>query len=72
MYDKKKERTHCWGLGGPAGRTHLAVRLNKLERLHQTKRLFYTTAHRQVVHTHVPHHTVWINEEQTPGRTLIA
>lgn len=60
------EGTHRWGLWGPAGRTHLAVGLHKLERLHQTKSLFYTTAHRQVVHTHVSHHAGWIDDEQAP------
>lgn len=60
------ERTHRWGIGGPAGRTHLTVRLHKLERLHDTKRLFYTTAHWKVVHTHVFHNTVWINDKQAP------
>lgn len=58
------ERTHRWGLGGPAGRTHLTVGLHKLEGLHQAKRLFNTTAHRKVVHTHVSHHTVGINDKQ--------
>lgn len=58
--------THRWGLGGPAGRTHLAVGLHKLEGLHQTKGLFDRPAHWQVVHTHVLHYTTWINNEQTP------
>lgn len=60
------EGTHRWGIRGPAGRTNLAVGLHKLERLHQTEGLFYATAHWQVVHTHVLHHTVWINDEQAP------
>lgn len=64
------EQTHCWGVRGPAGRTHLAVGLHKLERLHQTKGFVYRTAHRQVVHTHVLHHTIWINDEQASERQL--
>lgn len=59
--------THRWGLRSPAGRAHLAVGLHKLERLHQTKGLLYTTAHWQVVHTQVLHHSVRIDDEQAPG-----
>lgn len=58
------EQTHCWGFWGPAGWAHLPMGLHKLKRLHQTKRLVWWTAHRQVVHTHVLHHTIWINDEQ--------
>lgn len=56
--------THRRGLGGPAGWTHLTVGLHKLEGLHQAQRLFYTAAHWEVVHTHVSHHAVWIDEKQ--------
>lgn len=59
--------THCWGLGGPAGRAHLSVSLNKLECLHQAKSLLYTAADWQVIHTHVFHHPIWIDNEQTPA-----
>lgn len=42
--------------------------LHELEGLHQTEGLLYTAAYRQVIHTHVLHHTVRINDEQTPKK----
>lgn len=60
------EDTHCWGVGGPAGRTHLTMGLHELERLHQAKGLFDTPAHWKVVHAHVLHHAAGVDDEQAP------
>lgn len=60
--------THRWGLRGPAGGTDLPVGLDKLERLHQAKGLLDAAADRQVVHAHVLHHAVRVDDEQTPER----
>lgn len=42
--------------------------LHKLERLHEPKGFFDTTAHGQVVDAHVFDHAVWVDDEQAPGR----
>lgn len=60
------QESHRWGLGVPAGRTHLTVGLHKLECFHQAKGLLYAPAHRQVIDAHVPHHTVRVDDEQAP------
>lgn len=62
--------THCWRLGSPACWTHLTVGFHKLESLHKTKGLFNTTTHWQVIYAHVLHHTIWIDDEQTPKRKV--
>lgn len=56
--------THCWGVGGPAGRTHFSVSFYKLEGPHQAESLVHAAADWQVVHAHVPHYPIWVNDEQ--------
>lgn len=60
------------GLGGPAGRTHLSVSLHILEGLHQAQSLLHRPAHRQVVHTHVLHHAIGINDEEAPDDDTVS
>lgn len=58
---------HRRGVGGPAGRAHLPVSFHELEGPHQAKGLVHAAADWQVVHAHVPHHAVWVNDEQASG-----
>lgn len=66
------EGSYSGRLRGPAGRTNFPMCLYKLEGLYQTKGLLWGASDRQIVHTHVLHHTVRVNDEQAPGETAIS
>lgn len=64
---REGEWPHRRRVRGPASRAHFTVSLHKLEGPHQTQGLVHTAAHWQVVDAHVLHHTIWINDKQSPN-----
>lgn len=60
--------TYCRSLGSPVGRAHLSMCLHILEGFHQPQSLLHTSANRKIVHTHVSHYSIRIDEEKAPAR----